>query len=86
MNINNAKYAEDDSPIDSHCDCPVCRHYSRAYVRHLFKAQEILGLRFGVIHNLYFYNTLMQRIRQELDNGTFSAFRAEFSAKLAGRI
>ena len=86
INISNAKYTEDDSPIDSQCDCPVCRGYSRAYVRHLFKSGEILGLRFGVIHNLYFYNKLMERIRFELDNGTFSDFREQFSEKLDRRI
>ena len=86
LNISNAKYTEDDSPIDSQCDCPVCRNYSRAYVRHLFKSGEILGLRFGVIHNLYFYNKLMERIRLELDNGTFSEFHAAFSEKLDRRI
>ena len=86
MNIGNAKYAEDDGPIDSQCDCPVCRNYSRAYVRHLFKAGEILGLRFGVIHNLYFYNKLMERIRFELDKGTFSEFREHFSENLGKRI
>ncbi|MGI5984620.1 MAG: tRNA guanosine(34) transglycosylase Tgt [Clostridiales bacterium] len=86
MNLNNAKYAEDDSPIDPECDCPVCRDFSRAYVRHLFKAEEILAMRFGAIHNLYFYNKLMERIRLELDNGTFSTFRGTFSEKLARRI
>ncbi len=82
VNINNAKYAEDDRPIDLHCDCPVCKNFSRAYVRHLFKAGEILAMRFGAIHNLYFYNSLMQRIRNELDIGNFSNFRDEFSEKL----
>ncbi len=86
LNINNSRYAEDDEPIDPNCDCPVCRNYSRAYVRHLFKAGEILGLRFGVIHNLYFYNKLMERIRFELDKGTFSEFRAHFSEKLGRRV
>lgn len=86
LNINNAKYAEDDGPIDPQCDCPVCRNYSRAYVRHLFKAGEILGMRFGAIHNLYFYNKLMERIRLELDNGTFTDFRNVFSEKLERRI
>lgn len=86
LNINNAKYAEDDGPIDSQCDCPVCSSFSRAYVRHMFKAGEILGMRFGAIHNLYFYNKLMERIRLELDNGTFSDFRNEFSEKLERRI
>lgn len=86
LNINNAKYAEDDAPIDAQCDCPVCRNYSRAYVRHLFKAGEVLAMRFGAIHNLYFYNKLMERIREELDMGTFTAFRNEFSEKLERRI
>lgn len=86
LNISNAKYAEDDSPIDPQCDCPVCRNYSRAYVRHLFKAGEILGMRFGAIHNLYFYNKLMERIRLELENGTFTDFRNVFSEKLERRI
>jgi len=86
LNINNSKYAEDDGPIDPECDCPVCRGYSRAYLRHLFKADEILGLRFGVMHNLYFYNKLLERIRSELDNGTFSDFRNVFSEKLGRRI
>ncbi|MEA4895482.1 MAG: tRNA guanosine(34) transglycosylase Tgt [Oscillospiraceae bacterium] len=86
ININNQKYAEDDGPIDPSCDCPVCRSFSKAYIRHLFKAGEILGLRFGVIHNLYFYNKLLERIRIELDNGNFSRFREEFSEKLDRRI
>ena len=86
LNINNAKYAEDDGPIDPACGCPVCRSYSRAYLRHLFKSGEILGLRFGVVHNLYFYNELMARIRTELDNGTFEVFRNVFSKKLGGKI
>lgn len=86
VNLNNAKYAEDEGPIDPLCQCPVCRSYSRAYVRHLFKAGEILAMRFGAIHNLFFYNKLMERIRDELDAGTFSAFRTEFSEKLDRRI
>jgi len=86
LNINNAKYAEDDGPIDPQCDCPVCRNYSRAYIRHLLKAEEILAMRCGAIHNLYFYNNLMKKIRDELDKGTFLAFRDEFSEKLMRRI
>ena len=86
INMNNAKYAEDDGPLDPQCDCPVCSNYSRAYIRHLFKAGEILAMRFGAIHNLYFYNSLMERIRAELDAGTFEAFRAEYSEKLERRI
>ncbi|NLV86377.1 MAG: tRNA guanosine(34) transglycosylase Tgt [Clostridiales bacterium] len=85
LNINNAKYAEDDGPIDSACGCPVCQNHSRAYVRHLFKAGEVLAMRFGAIHNLHFYNELMERIRRELDLGNFEAFRNEFSVKLAER-
>ncbi|MEG0036264.1 MAG: tRNA guanosine(34) transglycosylase Tgt, partial [Oscillospiraceae bacterium] len=72
INIINQKYSEDDGPIDAQCDCPVCRSFSRAYLRHLFKAGEILAMRFGAIHNLYFYNKLMERIREELDLGTFA--------------
>lgn len=86
MNMNNQKYRSDLDPIDSNCDCPVCRRYSRAYIRHLFKAQEPLALRLAVIHNLYFYNQLMVRIRTELDRGTFAVFRDEYSARLAQRI
>ena len=86
MNINNKKYAEDDRPIEEGCDCPACRSYSRAYVRHLLRSGEMLGMRLGVIHNLYFYNKLMEKIREALDDGDFSAFREEFSEKLARRI
>ena len=86
INMNNAKYAEDDGPLDPQCSCPVCRNFSRAYIRHLFKAGEILAMRFGAIHNLYFYNSLMERIRSELDAGTFEEFRAEYSEKLERRI
>lgn len=73
-NINNAKYEVDESPIDEHCDCPVCRNFSRAYIRHLLKSSEMLGMRLSVIHNLYFYNNLMEVIRKELDNGTYTDF------------
>jgi len=86
LNINNNKYAEDDSPIDPHCGCPVCRQFSRAYVRHLFRSGEVLAMRFGAMHNLFFYNSLMQRIRDALDRGEFDSFRAEFSEKLSRRI
>ena len=86
ININNEKYFADDRPISARCNCPACRHYSRAYIRHLFKAREALGMRLCVLHNLYFYNELMQHIRDALDNGTFAQFRAEFSEKLARRI
>jgi len=86
MNIKNEKYKLDSGPIDSECDCPVCRRYSRAYLRHLFKAEEILAMRLAVMHNLYFYNKLMQRIRDALDEGTFEQFRQAYSAKLDQKI
>lgn len=85
-NMKNAKYILDESPIDPECDCPVCRKYSRAYVHHLFAADEMLGMRLGVMHNLYFYNKLMERIREALDQGTFEAFRREYSVKLSQRL
>ena len=84
-NIMNAKYERDLSPVDESCGCPTCRNHSRAYLRHLFKADEILALRLAVMHNLYFYNKLAERIRNALDAGEFSAFRAEYSAKLSER-
>ena len=86
INLKNAKYQKDLSPIDPQCDCPVCRRYSRAYIRHLFVAEEMLAMRLCVMHNLYFYNKLMEKIRESLDNGTFHAFRCEYSEKLARRI
>ena len=86
INLKNAKYERDEGPIDPHCDCPVCRRYSRAYLRHLFKAVEMLAMRLSVMHNLYFYNQLMQKIRDALDNDEFDAFRGEFSEKLAQKI
>ena len=78
MNLKNEKYARDDRPLDEGCDCPVCRRYSRAYIRHLFKAEEIMALRFGVLHNLWYYNHLMEEIRQSLEEGRFEEFRREF--------
>lgn len=74
ININNAKYETDTRPIEPGCDCPVCRSFSRAYIRHLVKAKEVLALRLCVMHNLYFYNTLMERIREALRNDTFEDF------------
>lgn len=85
ININNACFEKDSLPIDPKCDCPVCRHHSRAYVRHLLKAKEVLGLRLAVMHNLYFYNTLMERIREALDNDTFNLFYDEYAKKLDKR-
>ena len=85
-NILNAKYAEDDRPIDESCHCPTCRRHSRAYLRHLFKANELLAMRLAVMHNLYFYNTLMERIRDALDDGSFEEFRRTYSGRLDQRI
>ncbi len=85
MHITNKCYELDDRPIDPECDCPTCRNHSRAYVRHLFKADEQLGGRLAVMHNLYFYNTLTERIRQALDEGTFEKFRAKYSTLLASK-
>ncbi len=86
INIKNEKYAQDEQPIDPKCSCPVCRRYSRSYIRHLFKAEEMLSMRLAVTHNLYFYNNLMTEIRTNLDNGTFSTFRATYSPLLDRRI
>lgn len=83
MHATNACYETDPLPLDPECDCPTCRNHSRAYIRHLFKSNEQLAGRLAVIHNLYFYNTLMERIRDALDNGTFAEFRAEYSEKLS---
>jgi len=86
INIKNEKYLRDERPIDPQCSCPVCRRYSRAYIRHLFKAEEMLAMRFAVMHNLAFYNSLAQTIRDNLDAGTFESFRHEYSEKLDKRI
>lgn len=86
ININNAKYLNDDTPIDPECDCPTCRRHSKAYIRHLFKAKEMLAMRLCVTHNLYFYNTLMEKIRDALDNGTFEEFKNKYVDLLDTRI
>lgn len=86
MHLTNKCYETDDKPIDVQCDCPVCRNFTRAYIRHLFKAGEMLAGRLAVMHNLYFYNTLMEKIREALDNGTFEQFRNRYSALLSERI
>lgn len=86
INIKNEKYLTDDKPIDSECDCPVCRRYNRAYIRHLFKANEMLAMRFAVMHNLYFYNKLMENIRNSLEDGSFGEFRGKYSKLLDTRI
>ena len=86
INIKNAKYERDEGPIDPECSCPVCRRYSRAYLRHLFKAEEMLAMRFAVTHNLWFYNELMRRIRTALEEGDFDAFRRKYADALDRRI
>ena len=86
LNIKNEKYKTDHRPIDPTCDCPVCRTFSRAYLRHLFAAGEMLAMRLAVLHNLYFYNSLMARIRQALDEGRFEAFRREYTEKLGRKL
>lgn len=85
-NLINEKYSKDDAPLDDQCDCPCCQNHSRAYLRHLFKANEMLAMRLAVQHNLYFYNTLMEKIRAALDNGTFEAFRSEMIPILGKRV
>ncbi|HAQ64069.1 MAG TPA: tRNA guanosine(34) transglycosylase Tgt [Ruminococcaceae bacterium] len=75
ININNEKYRNDLTPIEEGCNCPTCQHFSKAYIRHLFKAKEMLAMRLSVMHNLYFYNMLMKEIRDALDNGTFEEFK-----------
>ena len=86
LNIKNEKYKLDERPIEPGCGCPACRSFSRAYLRHLFKAEEMLAMRLAVQHNLWFYNTLMERIREALDAGEYDAFRAEYSGKLGERV
>lgn len=75
INLFNAKYETDNRPIEEECNCPACRRYSRAYIRHLLKAKEMLGMRLCVLHNLYFYNTMMEEIRDALDKGEFAAYK-----------
>ena len=85
VNIMNEKYITDDRPISESCNCPVCRNHSRAYLRHLFKSDEVLALRLAVLHNLWFYNELMAKIREALDDGTFADFREKYSGNLEKR-
>lgn len=85
INLLNEKYAEDSRPIAEECGCPACRNYSRAYIRHLFKAKEALGMRLAVLHNLYFYNDLMQKIRDALDEGRYEEFYERYHNSLAER-
>ena len=83
INLFNAKYELDERPIEEGCGCPACRRYSRAYIRHLLKAKEMLGMRLCVLHNLYFYNTMMAEIREALDQGEFAAYKKH---KLSGMM
>lgn len=86
LNINNEKFSRDSRPVDEGCACPVCARFSRAYLRHLFKAEEMLAMRLAVMHNLYFYNTLTARIRSAIENNQFQSFRTQYSEKLSERI
>ena len=86
INLNNAKYERDLRPIDPECSCPTCRRHSRAYIRHLFKSGEMLAMRLCVMHNLWFYNTLMEKIRQSLEDGTFMEFKEKYTDLLDTRI
>ena len=81
MTLLNAKYELDSRPLDEGCQCPTCKHYSRAYIRHLLKAKEMLGLRLLVTHNLYFYNKMMEEIREAIEQQRFAEYK---KAKLAG--
>lgn len=85
INLLNEKYALDEKPIAEECQCPACKHYSRSYIRHLFKAREALGMRLAVLHNLYFYNELMQKIRDALDEGRYEEFYHTYKDLLAQR-
>lgn len=82
IKIKNAQYERDSRPIEEGCNCPTCKNYSRAYIRHLLKANEMLGMRLCVMHNLYFYNTMMEEIRDALDNGRFSSYKKEKLEKM----
>lgn len=86
LNIMNAKYERDDAPLDAECQCPTCQNFSRSYIRHLFKAKEMLGMRLAVIHNLYFYNQLMEEIRDALDEGRFQEYKRSKVGRLSVRI
>lgn len=85
-NIFNAKYELDEKPIDEKCDCPTCKNFTRSYLRHLFKSGEMLGMRLAVIHNLYFYNKLLEEIRKALDNGEFKSFYDKYREILGKRL
>lgn len=83
LNLFNAKYELDDRPIEKDCQCPACRTYSRAYIRHLLKAKEMLGMRLCVLHNLYFYNHMMEEIREAIENGCYKEYKV---AKISGMM
>lgn len=85
LNLNNQKFDRDPRPLEEGCDCPACQHYSRSYIRHLIKAKEMLGMRLCVLHNLYFYNLLMQEIRDALDENRFAEYRAAMLVRLSNR-
>ena len=85
INLFNAKYELDESPIEEGCQCPACRTYSRAYIRHLLKAKEMLGMRLCVLHNLYFYNTMMEEIREAIEQGRYKEYKEEKLAKMSGK-
>jgi queuine tRNA-ribosyltransferase len=86
MHATNKCYETDPRPLDPLCDCPTCRNFSRAYIRHLFKADEQLAGRLAVAHNLYFYNTLTEKIRDAIDNDEFDSFRAKYSVLLGSKL
>lgn len=86
INLFNAKYELDDRPIEEGCACPACSRYSRAYIRHLLKAKEMLGMRLCVLHNLYFYNTMMEEIREALDEGGFAAYKKQKLENMASPL
>lgn len=85
MNLFNAKFELDDAPIEAGCDCPACRSYSRAYIRHLLKAKEMLGMRLCVLHNLYFYNTMMEEIREAIETGNYKQYKEKKLSGLTGK-
>lgn len=85
LNLFNAKYELDERPIEEGCQCPACRTYSRAYIRHLLKAKEMLGMRLCVLHNLYFYNTMMEEIREAIEQGCYKEYKAEKLARMSGK-
>ena len=85
-NMRNEKYTLDERPLDEECDCPVCRNFTRAYIRHLIKSEEMLAMRLCVMHNVYFYNTLLMRIRESLDQGRFEEFYTKYRDILDKRI